>query len=244
MPLSRHAKETVVLEIRLEAPGMNALGTPILEQVESLLDSADGQPILLTGEGPAFSAGLNLKEVAELDLEGMKTFLGRLERVSSKLFNYPGPTVACVNGHAIAGGCILAVACDWRVAANNDRARIGLNEVAIGLRFPPMILRLLRHRLGGPNLEKAVLGAGLHAPEAARALGMVDEVSDDALSVAQKRLGKLSRHPADAYAAAKAALRQGVTDVSTEERNAFLNEVVPVWVSEPVKAQIRAVLER
>jgi enoyl-CoA hydratase len=244
MPLSRHAKETLVLQIRLEAPGMNALGTPILEQVESLLDSADGQPILLTGEGPAFSAGLNLKEVADLDLEGMKTFLGRLERVSSKLFNYPAPTVACVNGHAIAGGCILAVACDWRVAANNERARIGLNEVAIGLRFPPMILRLLRHRLGGPNLEKAVLGAGLHAPAAAMALGMVDELSDDALALAQKRLDKLARHPPDAYAAAKAALRHGVTDVSAEERDAFLNEVVPVWVSEPVKAQIRAVLER
>ena len=233
-----------MLEIRLEAPGMNALGTPILEQVESQLDSAGGQPILLTGEGPAFSAGLNLKEVASLDTEGMKTFLGLLERVSSKLFNHPGPTVACVNGHAIAGGCILAVACDWRIAANNDRARIGLNEVAIGLRFPPMILRLLRHRLGNPNLEKAVLGAGLHAPTAAMALGLIDEVSDDALAVAQKRLSKLSRHPAEAYAAAKATLRHGVTDVSTAERDAFMNEVVPVWVSEPVKAQIRAVLEK
>jgi enoyl-CoA hydratase/carnithine racemase len=233
-----------VLEIHLEAAGMNALGTPLLERVEAILDSASGQPILLTGEGPAFSAGLDLKEVAGLDLEGMKTFLGRLERVSNKLFNHPAPTVACVNGHAIAGGCILAIACDYRVAANVDHARIGLNEVAIGLRFPPMILRLLRYRLGDSNLEKAVLGGRLHSPQAALDLGLVDEVADDALAVAKKHLAALSSHPPDAYAAAKAALRSGVTDVSAEESRAFVEEVVPVWVSEPVKAQIRAVLTR
>src|SRR5512144_845549 len=134
-------------ELVMNAPGRNALSTGLMTTILQQLTEAAGRPLLLTGAGNTFSAGLNLKEVAGLDEPGMARFLGLLDALVDALYEYPGPTVACVNGHAIAGGCILALCCDWRVAADRADIRIGLNEVALGLEFPPMILNLVRDRI-------------------------------------------------------------------------------------------------
>src|SRR5260370_27283898 len=115
-------------EIVVRGPGKNALGTEMMGFLLAQLDAAAGKPILLTGEGDAFAAGLNLKEVARLDEAGMARFLEMLERVMCALYLYPGPTVALVNGHAIAGGCVLALCCDRRIACDEPRLKMGLNE--------------------------------------------------------------------------------------------------------------------
>ena len=172
-------------EIRLSAPGKNAMGSELMGFIRSSLKSAAGEPLLLVGDGDAFSAGLNLKEVGGLDAPGMARFIDLLEDMVLELFTYPGPTVACVNGHAIAGGCVLALCCDHRVATSNPKARIGLNEVAIGLRFPPRVLALAQNRVPRRHLEQVLLGAALHDPERALELGLVDELADDPHAVAK-----------------------------------------------------------
>jgi enoyl-CoA hydratase/carnithine racemase len=226
----------------MEGPGKNALGTPLLERLSVALTEARGAPLLLTGAGDAFSAGLDLKEVASLEVHEMEIFLRRLTRVVEQLFRDPGPTVAAVGGHAIAGGCILAAACDWRIATTEPRARIGVNEVAMGLRFPPGILEVLRYRV--PRLESAVLGSALHSPSEALALGLVDELSPDVMPRARAVLSTLSAHPREAYAAAKHDLRSVVPPWNEEAERRFVSEVLPVWTGEELKQRIRAFLER
>ena len=110
-----------MVEITMAWKAKNALGTETMTDLRTRLRAAAGAPVLLTGTGDAFSAGLNLKEVASLDVAGMRAFLELLESLMTELFQYPGPVVAHVNGHAIAGGCILALACDHRVAAGGRR---------------------------------------------------------------------------------------------------------------------------
>ena len=229
-------------QILLEGPGKNALGTKVLSRLSEELAEAGGQPVLLTGAGDAFSAGLDLKEIVSLEASQMEQFLRRLVAEVEQLFRYPGPIVAAVNGHAIAGGCILAAACDYRVATTDARARIGVNEVALGLRFPPAILEIVRYRVRG--LEAAVLGSALHPPAAALALGLVDELADDPVSVARERLGQLSAHPREAYAWSKHDLRSIVRTTDAEADQRFIREVLPVWTGEALKARIRAFLER
>lgn len=231
-----------MVEIRLSGPGKNALGSALMADVLAQVDAAGGAPILFTGEGDAFSAGLNLKEVASLDADGMRAFLTRLQQFFETIWTYPGPTAAAVNGHAIAGGCILAMCCDVAVATDNDRARIGLNEVAIGLRFPPGLLRFVRASISPAQLDEVILGAGLHAPEEAARLGLVQRVDADPVAAATRTLSRLAKHPPDAYSATKQDLRAGLMQASPEEQRRFDEEVVPFWTSPELKAKILAIL--
>lgn len=229
-----------MVELVIESAAKNALTTALLESLRERIAAAAGEPLLLTGRGDAFSAGLDLKELSGLDGAGMRRLLEALEALVADLWAYPGPAVALVNGHAIAGGCVLALACDLAVASSDPRIRIGLSEVALGLAFPPRTLKMIRARLGGPAAERAILGAGLHEPAAARALGLVDEVSGEARAVALLRLEERALHPPRAYATAKAALRGGKLDLSPAEQRTFDEVLVPAWAS----AETRAVVER
>ena len=231
-----------MVEILIEGPGKNALGSALIDKLSAQMDAASGAPLLFTGSGDAFSAGLNLKEVVSLEAEGMNAFLDRLENFIRKIWLYPGPTVAAVNGHAIAGGCIVAMACDFAIATSNPRARIGLNEVALGLRFPPGILRFVKARVSTDHLSEVVLGAGLHTPDDAARLGLVHRTSDDPVEDARAVVAGLAKHPVEAYAATKDDLRKGSMDTTTAEREAFIDDVVPFWTSPELKAMIRSLL--
>jgi enoyl-CoA hydratase/carnithine racemase len=233
-----------MIEIVMNGPAKNALGSEMMAWLLAKLGEAGGRPVLLTGSGDTFSAGLDLREVASLDREGMTRFLTLLERCMSALYLYPGPTVALVNGHAIAGGCVLTLACDYRVATSEPRARIGLNEVALGVRFPPRVLRIARDRVPTASQVPVLLGAELYAPERALAHGLVDEVSPDTARVARDRLGALGAHPADAYAATKRALRGAVDqDLAPDDAEArWLAECVPIWTGDALKERVRRVL--
>jgi len=231
-------------ELVLTAPGKNALGTGLMTWLRERLSEARGEPILLTGSQDAFSAGLNLKEVASLDREGMRGFLRLLEDTVSELALHGAPIVAAINGHAIAGGCVLALACDHRVMTAAETARIGLNEVALGLRFPPRTLALVRLRIAAQHQERVLLGAALHAPRPALELGLVDEVAADPVALARARLAELAKHPREAYAACKQDLRGRALARDEAALERFEGEALDAWVSPAVKERILAVLKR
>jgi enoyl-CoA hydratase/carnithine racemase len=233
-----------VQQLLLSAPGRNALSSDHMHRLLAAVRDAAGRPLLVIGADGAFSAGLNLKEVAALDAPAMTRFLRLLDALMQALYEYPGPTVACVNGHAIAGGCVVALCCDWRVAADRGEIRIGLNEVALGLEFPPMILNLVRDRVPRRHVERVVLEAGLYDPATARALGLVDEVAAEPLPAAQAALARLAGVPRATYRATKQTLRQGVLALTEAQQRHFEEHIVPAWCAAETKARIAAQLRR
>ena len=233
-----------MIEIVLRGRGKNALGTSLMTELCQELERAQNSPVLLRGDAGCFSSGLDLKEVSELSPDEMRRFLALLEDLTLELFLHPAPTVAWVNGHAIAGGCVLALCCDHRVASDDTRTRIGLNEVALGVRFPPRVMALAKYRVPRHAIERVLLGAELHDPAQALKLGLVDELCADAERVAKERLAALAEHPREAYAAAKRSLRAGVLEPTADERSRFEREDLPVWTSEAVRARIRAIFKR
>lgn len=235
-----------MIEIRMDGPGKNALGTAMMTFVIEQLRAAGGRPVLLTGAGDAFSAGLHLREVAAADGEAMRAFLALLEDMVSALFLYPGPTVAAVNGHAIAGGCVLALCCDHRVMTSNPRARIGLNETALGVRFPPRTLAAVRRRLAPQHEARVLLGADLFDAPTALSLGLVDELADDPAAAGRARLAVLSGHPPSAYALTKADLRGSSPSdlVADEPQRRALHEAAGLWTAPEVKERLLRVLAR
>jgi enoyl-CoA hydratase/carnithine racemase len=230
--------------VTIEGRGPNALGTATLERLISDLDAAGGSPVLLRGAGKAFSAGLDLREVASLDGARMATFLRLLERAMSAIYLYPGPTAAAVNGHAIAGGCVLALACDVRIGIDAAQVKFGLNEVALGLRFPPRVLAIVRSRIPRERETEVLLGAALYSPHEALRMGMLDEVSADPVARAQERLEAIASHPAGAYAQAKGDIRGRVeADLASDAAlDAWLEESVGGWTSPDLHARIAGLL--
>jgi enoyl-CoA hydratase len=235
-----------MVEIQLKGPGKNALGTETMHQLREQLTAAKGEPVLLSGAGDAFSAGLNLKEVASLDEAGMAVFLERLEETFAALYFYPGPVVGLINGHAIAGGCVLAQCCDWRVAGDNPKVKIGLNEVALGLRFPPRTWEVVRRRIPVAHHEEVLLGAGLFDPRRALELGLLDAVAADPAAAARQELERRSALPRRAYLDAKRDLRGSTVEdlVPEAESKRRIREMLPVWTSAEVKARVMAVLAK
>jgi enoyl-CoA hydratase len=236
----------MAFEIVIEGPGKNALGTRTLRLLLDQLRSAGGAPVLLTGAGDAFSAGLDLREVAALDLAIAEPFLRLLEQCFSALYLYPGPTVAAVNGHAIAGGCVLTLCCDHRVATASPTAKIGLNEVPLGLRFPPRTLAIVRARVPRQYRERVLLGGGLVGPREACSLGLVDEVDEEPLMLARRRLRELSASPLAAYAQTKRDIRGGAEQdlASDDAMRLWMSESLATWTSDDLKSRIASVLRR
>lgn len=229
------------IQITLSGPGKNALSTSLMQRALDELARAKDAPVFLTGDGDAFSAGLNLKEVASLDVAGMTTFLTALEDLVKALYEHPAPVVAYVNGHAIAGGCVLALCCDVRVMTAREGARIGLNEVALGLRFPPLTFAMARARLTAPNLERVLLEAALYRADEARHLGLIDVIGDEAQ--ARSILASMASYPRDIYAATKLLLRPRLT-IDEGEHDRFREDTIPYWASQERRAALLSVLDR
>jgi enoyl-CoA hydratase len=233
-------------EIVMNGPGKNSLGTEMMRFLVESLQEAGGAPVLLTGAGDAFSAGLNLKEVATLGATTADPFLRALEECMAALYLYPGPTAAAINGHAIAGGCVLALCCDHRVATASPTAKIGINEVAIGLRFPPRVFAIVRSRVPSRYRERVLLGGRLFPPAEACVLGLIDEVDEDPLALARLRLRELGANPPHAYAQTKRDLRGAKpADLASDATlDAWLRESIPTWISGELKAHVAALLRR
>ena len=232
-----------MFEITLDGPGKNALGSQMTGFLFAKLAEANGAPVLLSGAGDSFCAGLDLEELARLDDAGLEAHLRRLEQLVEALFLYPGPTVACVNGHAIAGGAVLALCCDRRVApAKAPKMRIGLNEVAIGMRFPPVTMAMVRACISRRHLNEVVLGARLFDPVGAARVGLVDELAEDAGAVARERLASLAALPGASYAAAKRDLREDA--IASARGGERFKAILPEWTSPQARERLAAALKK
>jgi enoyl-CoA hydratase/carnithine racemase len=219
--------------ITLSGRGPNTMSLAMLEAVDRALDEAGDAPLIVTGAGTAFSAGLDLDALATLDASGVRDLLVAMERVTLRLFLHPAPTVALINGHAIAGGCLVAQCCDVRIAPRDSKLRIGMTGVAIGLTYPPFVLDVLGARLTAPNVERVLLSAAKFDVGEALGLGLIDAMVDpaDAQRTAERLLAERVALPAASYAATKLALRKPRVDASVEARARFVEDVIPRWTA-------------
>ncbi|WP_447034748.1 enoyl-CoA hydratase/isomerase family protein [Streptomyces sp. DSM 118878] len=220
---------------------VNALDRELLTRVpEALAAVGDARAVVLTGSGRSFSAGADLKRVVDGGLEYAETFHPALRRATLALFGHPRPVVGAINGHALAGGCVLAAACDIRLMSGGT---IGLTELAAGVPFPTVCLEVVRHAIG-PALDAMVLGAGRLTPERARAIGLVHELvePDQLLPAALLRAQELSRAPSDVYALAKRQLHRPTLDRIDAAQSADDGEVLKIWGSEHTGRTLRAYL--
>src|SRR3989442_6653212 len=134
----RIERDGEVALIRLENGKANAIGPSFLDRLEALLGQlGDARAAVITGQGSAFSAGLDLPTLVDLDRVRMRAFVLRFETAMMRVFELPIPLVAAVNGHAVAGGGGLALPTDARIGADWE-GRIGPNETQLRIGLPSL----------------------------------------------------------------------------------------------------------
>jgi enoyl-CoA hydratase len=166
--------------------------------------------VCLCGNGRALSAGFDLA-VMSGPPDGMRALVRAGGELLMRLYVHPQPTVVAVTGHALAAGALLVLACDTRVAAPGT-AKIGLNEVAIGLPLPMFAATLASERLSKRYVARSTVQAEVFDPEGALQAGFVDRIEDPCVPSAVAEARRLAALPGRAYGATKRAMRQPVVD--------------------------------
>jgi enoyl-CoA hydratase len=144
----------------------------LVTQIEELCH-ASSQALVLIGQGTIFSAGVDLRRVLDGGPAYLRIFLPALRQACERLFFCPKPVVAAINGHAIAGGCVLACATDYRVMSQQS-GRIGVPELLVGVPFPTIALEIMRFAVAPQHVQTLLYGGAMFPPESAVERGLVD----------------------------------------------------------------------
>lgn len=233
-----------IATLTLRRGKVNALNGAVINQLRGTLKTLECDPevkaIVLTGAGKFFSFGFDIPEFLSFTKEQFTEYLTSFTELYTYIFLYPKPIVAALNGHTIAAGCMLALACDYRVMVSG-KAKIALNEISFGSSVFAGSTEMLRFWVGGANATAVLLSGAMYAAEEAKSLGLVQEVTTDGKLM--DMAGKVASDFASKYQAAffsiKSLLRKGIgKDMRDQERDA-IKEFVDIWYSESTWANLK-----
>ena len=223
--------------VTLTREKVNAINGTLLSDLNSELDRAEADggvdSIVLTGREKFFSFGFDVPELLAMSRSELTSFLTDFTATLLRLFTLDIPIIAAVNGHATAGGCMLVMACDYRVAAES-RARIGLNEVDLGVSVFRGPAEMLRYWVGERSAELILHEGTMYSIAAAERLGMVDEVVPPAqlLERAIEKATELGGKPKVAYRALKQLMRGATIERIVTGEHAALDAFLDTWYTD------------
>ena len=218
--------------LQLTCGKANALNQRSLDAIDRALDEATAggaRGLVVTGYDRFFSAGLDLVTLYGFEWDAMDAFMARFDAVMLRVFALPRPVVAAVQGHAVAGGAILALACDLRVMGVGA-GRFGLNEIRLGVPFPASALEIVRYAVPAASAEEALYAGALVEPREALARGLVTAVVEgDVVEAAHTACARLAAMPTNAFETIKAALKGPALDRARGTLDQLRHAFVDAW---------------
>lgn len=214
----------------------NALNIDLVAALIDTLGRLEHNPavraVVLTGQGSAFGAGVDLLTLVEGGAEYVRKFLPLLNQLFERLAIFPKPLVAAINGYAIAGGAIIALAADQRLMARGV-GRMGLTEVHVGVVFPAWALEIARFAMPPHHFPKVTCTGRTFDPEAALACGLVDELvePDKLLDRAREVAMEFAAIPAASFTATKQAVRHPMIETARRRAEWTDDAVLDHWTA-------------
>jgi enoyl-CoA hydratase len=237
-----------IVTLRLAHGKVSALDLELVETMAlavAELSASDARALVITGTGSSFSAGVDLFRLIEGGKEYVERFVPALARMLLDLFSLPKPLIVAANGHAVAGGCILALAGDYRLMAAGN-ARMGMPELLVGVPFPPTIIEALRFAIAPQHLQMLMYTGRTVLPDEALRLGLIDEVVDPANLPA--RTEEIARQfaalPPRAFALAKRQIRDKIIHGAKHYAAELDGEVLELWSATATHDRIRQYLAK
>jgi enoyl-CoA hydratase/carnithine racemase len=232
--------------LTLHREKVNALDrSAVLELSDRLegcaLDSSIGA-LVITGQGKFFSFGFDVPALYPLPEDEFTRFLQSFTSLYTNLYTFPKPVIAALNGHTIAGGCMLALACDRRLMAEGS-GKISLNEVTFGATVFAGSVEMLRACVGQRHAEEILLSGTMYDPPQALNLGLIDRItsSDDLVPAAIEEARFRCSHDATAASSLKKLLREPVTEVMRLREDSSIREFVDIWYSEATRKALKRI---
>lgn len=219
------------------------LGEALVAELTDALDPSV-KAVIVTGTGASFSAGVDLFRLIKDGPDYGRRFVPVLDELLRATLTFPKPIVAAINGHAIAGGCILAAACDHRIMTEGN-GRIGIPELAVGVPFPALPLQIMAARVADAHLRDLVFSGRTVQIDEAKTLGLIDEkcpagmLLDRATEVAQR----LASIAPGAFALTKEAFYSPILE-RTRQLADLNARVAEAWLQQHTYDTIRHYLEK
>jgi enoyl-CoA hydratase len=162
-------EHTGVAVVSLARPPVNALDLPMIEELESTFARvASATPrigVVLTGAGNTFSAGVDTKAFASYGREERHRMVLSITRMAAALLALRCPLIAAVNGHALGGGFVLMLCCDYRLVVDDDALRLGLTEARAGVPYPAGPIAIMKHEMPEGLLRQMTLSSRVVSPQ-------------------------------------------------------------------------------
>ncbi|MGH8293230.1 MAG: enoyl-CoA hydratase/isomerase family protein [Gammaproteobacteria bacterium] len=235
-----------ILELRLDHPPANALDPALVHALRQAIDTAPAarsRALVLSGAEGMFSAGLDVPALLKLDVSAMREFWREFIELLREIARSPLPIAAAMTGHSPAGGAVLAIFCDTRIAAQGE-FKIGLNEVRVGLPVPSVIHAALKRLVGARQAERLCLHGLLISPEEALRIGLVDQVlpAGQVIPEALEWCHSLFELPPQAVAATRKLARADLVELFAKLGERSHEDLMNVWFSAETQTAMRAML--
>jgi enoyl-CoA hydratase len=233
--------------VRIDRPPANAMDPELLADGRAVLhelQAAEPDAVVLTGRPGFFSAGVDLKLAPTLDRGAQREMVQAINRTFLDWYSFPRPVVSAVNGHAIAGGLILALTGDQRIGAGDGK--LGLTELRAGMPYPAAAIAIVKAELSAPVARTLALGAGLVDMGRGLELGLLDEIAepDRLLDRSIEAAAELGALPRSAYARVKEQLRGSTIAALRTQLDRGEDPMLSGWLGDETAAASAAILAR
>ncbi|MGH8283115.1 MAG: enoyl-CoA hydratase/isomerase family protein [Gammaproteobacteria bacterium] len=235
-----------ILELRLAHPPANALNPALVHELHEAIKAApksSARALILSGAEGMFSAGLDVPALLKLDRAAMHAFWKEFISLLRHIALSPIPIAAAITGHSPAGGAVLAIFCDTRIAAEG-KFKIGLNEVRVGLPVPSVIHAALKRLVGARQAECLCLHGLLISPDEALHVGLVDQVLpvEQVIPAALEWCRSLLALPPQAVAATRKLARADLVELFSELGERSYDDLMNMWFSAETQTAMRAMV--
>jgi len=234
--------------ITLDRGKSNAMNGEMITELNDMLTNISGDSTIagaiITGKEHFFSAGLDLIELYNYSEEEAEAFWHKFLNFTATITAFKKPLVAAITGHSPAGGCVIALACDYRVMAEGKYI-IGLNEVPVGIIVPESIFTLYSFWIGQANAARSLLEGKLFSPEEALGIGLIDEIVNPAsiLTAAERKIRKYMAMERNTWEQSKLNIRKGLIDATSADQGDALAAMLQQWWSPATRSILKTIID-
>jgi len=235
-----------IVTITLNRPKVNALNDQVVKELQEAFDKVEhndsAKVVILTGQGSFFSFGFDVPEFMSYSKEAFHKYVLNYSDFIKTIFVFPKPVIAALNGHTVAGGSVLAMACDRRIMISG-RAKIALNEMTFGSTVFSCVTETLKYAVGAKGAEQILYSGNMFAAQEALSLGLVDIIAgeDQFERVVSECAQDFTGKDIPAFASIKKMLKQEALNNIERLEKETISEFVGIWYSDSTRKQLEKI---